>query len=67
MTLLWVCIFRFRRPINLSPMVEVWIPFLVSVTSVFGERVGGSPMVEVWDLFSGSVPSVFGEWLVGRR
>ena len=56
-----VCIFRLRRSTGLSPMVEVWDPVLVCVTSVFGEWADDVPKREVWDHVSWSVTSVFGD------
>lgn len=61
MTLLWVCIFRFRRITDLSPMVEARSAVWKSVTAVFGEWIGGSPKMEVRIPFSRCVTAVFGD------
>lgn len=57
----WPANFRLRRSTGLSPMVEVWDPVLVCVTSVFGEWVDEVPKREVWGHVSWSVTSVFGD------
>ena len=61
MTLLWVCIFRFRRLTDPSPMAEAGGAVWKSVTAVFGERVGRSPKTEVRNPFSRCVTAVFGD------